>query len=115
MFPSIPGRLVLIVVLAFLIGSVQTGCNSTPTSPDNLDSKTFTSSNDQGHTHTITIQKAEVETAAGISRETSANGHTHTFTMTSAELTNVKNGAAVLITTKDSNGHNHNFTIQKWY
>jgi hypothetical protein len=77
----------------------------------------FTSSSDQGHNHTITIQKTEIQAppAGGISRQTSANGHTHTFTMTEAELTNVKNGTPVVVTTSDSGGHSHNFTIQKWY
>jgi hypothetical protein len=43
------------------------------------------------------------------------NGHTHTFTMSEAELTAVRNGTLVGVTTADTNGHSHNFTIQKWY
>lgn len=99
----------------FLLG-VQAACKNatTPTDPN---SKTFTSSSDQGHTHTITIQKTEVQTppSGGISRQTSANGHTHTFTMSAAELANVNNGTSVTVTTSDSNGHTHNFAIQKWF
>lgn len=98
-----------------LLGVVQAACKNSPTTPTNA--KEFTSSNEQGHTHTITIEKTEIEAppAAGISRQTSANGHTHTFTMTAAELTNVNNGTSVGVRTADSNGHNHNFTIQKWF
>ena len=98
-----------------LLGVVQAACKNSPTTPTNA--KTFTSSNEQGHTHTITIDKTEIEAppAAGISRQTSANGHTHTFTMTAAELTNVNNGSSVGVTTSDSNGHSHTFTIQKWF
>jgi len=100
-----------------LLGVVQAACKNSPTTPTDPNSRVFTSSSDQGHTHTITIQKTEIEAppTAGISRQTSANGHTHTFTMTEAQLTNVKNGTPAAITTADSNGHTHNFTIQKWY
>jgi hypothetical protein len=100
-----------------LLGVVQSACKNSPTTPIDPNSRTFTSSNDQGHTHNITIQKTEIEAppASGISRQTSASGHTHTFTMNQVELTTVKNGTAVVVTTSDSNGHTHNFTIQKWY
>jgi hypothetical protein len=92
------------------------GCKNA-TTPTDLSSKTFTSSSSQGHTHTITIQKTEVESppTGGISRQTSANGHTHTFTMNEAQLASVKNGTSVTVTTSDTNGHTHDFTIQKWY
>jgi len=98
-----------------LLGVVHAACKNSPTIPTNA--KMFTSSSEQGHAHTITIEKTEIESppAGGISRQTSANGHTHTFTMTAVELTDVKNGTAVGVTTADSNGHSHNFTIQKWY
>ncbi len=100
-----------------LLGVVQSACKNSPTTPIDPNSRTFTSSSNQGHTHNITIQKTEIETppAGGLSRQTSANGHTHTFTMNDAELTSVKNGTTVVVTTSDSNGHSHNFTIQKWY
>ncbi len=102
--------------LTVLAGSVLTACKST-TSPTNPTSKTFTSTTSVGHTHTITIQRAEIDAppSAGISRQTSANGHTHTFTMNAAELATVAGGAAVTVTTSDTNGHNHQFTISKWY
>jgi hypothetical protein len=100
-----------------LLGVVQSACKNSPTTPTDPSSKVFTSASTQGHTHTITILRTEVETppAGGISRQTSANGHTHTFTMSEAELTAVRNGTTVTVTTSDTNGHSHNFTIQKWY
>jgi hypothetical protein len=100
-----------------LFGVAQSACKNSPTTPTDPSSKVFTSSSSQGHTHTITILRTEVETppAGGISRQTSANGHTHTFTMSEAELTAVRNGTLVGVTTADSNGHSHDFTIQKWY
>ncbi|MHB8055753.1 MAG: hypothetical protein ACYDH3_10960 [Candidatus Aminicenantales bacterium] len=113
---SAKGWMTAIAVLTILVGGTQVGCKS-PSNPTNPDSKVFTSASTQGHTHTITIQKSEIDNppAGGISRETSANGHTHTFTMSQAELTDVKNGTAVTVTTADTNGHHHEFTIQKWY
>ena len=105
--------------LVALAGSAVTACKSSSTTPSNpTTSNTFTSSNVQNHTHTITIQKTEVETppAGGISRETSsASGHTHTFTMTADDLTNVKAGTVVTVTTADTGGHTHDFVISKWY
>lgn len=92
-------------------------CKSSSTTPTDPNSRVFTSATTQGHTHTITIQRTEIETppTGGISRQTSANGHTHTFTMNEAELLSVKNGTPVAVTTADTNGHSHNFTISKWY
>jgi hypothetical protein len=103
--------------LTSLAGTVLTACKSSSTTPTNPANKTFTSTSSVGHSHTITIQRTEVDTppSAGISRETSANGHTHTFTMSAAELTTVRGGAAVTVTTADSNGHTHDFVISKWY
>jgi hypothetical protein len=107
--------------LVALAGSAVTACKSSSTTPSNPDSHTFTSTgpsdNSSGHTHTITIQKTEVETppAGGISRETSTNGHSHTFTMTAANLADVKAGTAVTVTTSNTSGHTHDFAISKWY
>lgn len=107
--------------LVALAGSAVTACKSSSTTPSNPDSHTFTSTgpsdSSNGHTHTITIQKTEVETppASGISRETSANGHTHTFTMSAAQLATVKGGTGVTVTTSIFAGHTHDFVISKWY
>jgi hypothetical protein len=46
---------------------------------------------------------------------TSSAVHTHSFTMTEVELTNVKGGTPVVVTTGVTNLHTHSFTIQKWY
>ena len=102
---------------AVLLGVVPSACKNSPTTPTDPSSKVFTSASTQGHTHTITILRTEVETppVGGISRQTSSNGHTHTFTMSEAELTAVRNGTPVGVTTADTNGHTHDFTIQKWY
>jgi hypothetical protein len=103
-------------VLAFL-GLMK--CSSNPAGPST--SKTFSSSSENGHSHTYTIQKAEVESppAAGISGSTSStSGHSHSFAMTQAELQSVMGGGTAVITTGsvDSGGlHAHTFTITKWF
>jgi hypothetical protein len=113
--------------LAALAGSVLTSCKSGTTTPTNPTSKAFTSTTANGHAHTFTVQKAEVDTppAGGISRQTSAptdaysGNHTHAFTMTQADLTSVKNGTSVTISSGDYDAgtgpHHHDFTISKWY
>ena len=95
--------------------------SSTPTGPTQPTDKTFTSSSNNGHTHTFTVQKTSVQTppAAGISGDTSSScGHTHTFAMTQAQLQSVMNGGSVDITTGVSSvggDHTHGFTITKWF
>jgi len=78
----------------------------------------LSSSNVQGHSHSVTLQRSEVENppGGGISRETSSNsGHSHTFAMTQAELQSVNGGTAVTVTDSSVQGHSHTYQIQKWF
>lgn len=106
--------------LLTLIMAGITGCGSSTTPPLTI-SKTFVSTFVNSHTHTVTINKADIVTppAAGISEATSSNvGHTHSFAMTQAQLVTVSGGAPVAVTTgvSDSGGpHTHDFTISKWF
>ena len=97
----------------------QAKCGGGPTTPDDpLAQRTFTSTSDTGHTHTITIQRSEVQTpaASGISRQTSSSSaHTHVFAMTQAELQTVLGGGSVVVTTAVADAHTHSFTITKWF
>ena len=94
-------------------------CGGGPTTPSDPNAqRTFTSTNNSGHTHTITIQRSEVQnpSAAGITRQTSSSGgHTHTFTMTQADLQTVNGGGSVVVTTSIADLHDHSFTITKWF
>ena len=75
-----------------LVSLGLTKCSSNPTGPAQPTDKTFTSS--------------------------SNNGHTHTFAMTQAQLQSVMNGGSVDITTGVSSvggDHSHGFTITKWF
>ncbi len=104
--------------LAVAAGLFQTKCSSSSGPSDPGTQRTFTSTSVDGHTHTITITRSEVESApiAGISRATSsASGHTHTFAMTQAQLQGVMGGAATTVNTSTDSAHAHEFTITKWF
>ncbi|MHB8093759.1 MAG: hypothetical protein ACYDH0_02345 [Candidatus Aminicenantales bacterium] len=101
-----------------LMTSLLTRCSSSSSPSNPTTDRTFSSSSENGHTHTITLQKAEVETppASGINRATSSSsGHTHNFVMTQAELQTVLGGGSVVITVSLVDAHVHSFTVTKWF
>lgn len=103
--------------LGVLMTSLFTRCSSSSSPSNPTTDRTFSSSSENGHSHTITLQKAEVETppAAGINRATSSSGHTHNFVMTQAELQTVLGGGSAVITVSLADAHIHTFTITKWF
>lgn len=99
-----------------VLGGSACKSSTTPSTPGT--SKTFTSTDVQYHTHTVTIQRSEIDTppSGGISRQTStASSHSHTFTMSQDQLMSVQGGSSVQIETDVVSGHSHTFTISKWY
>ena len=113
-------RVATVVFLAFLFVILLASCGSKhPTKPQSTaDANVFTSSVTLGHTHTITINKSDIDNppAGGINTVTSVSlGHTHTFMMSQSDLQNVQAGNTDVVTTGDTGGHAHDFTIQKWY
>jgi hypothetical protein len=77
---------------------------------------TFTSSNDLGHTHFVTLQLTELTAppASGVNKTTSnALNHTHTVALTEAELTSIEGGTSVTKTTSEDDNHTHTFTFFK--
>ena len=111
----VTGLLGSIGALAALTQSRCTGSTTPPPPPST--SKTFNSTSVNAHTHSITIDKSEVQTpgAGGISRQTSSTGHTHTFAMTQGELQSVNGGGSVVVTVAVADLHQHTFTINKWF
>jgi len=115
---SLFGMIAGAVFLAFVMAGA-TGCDSS-TTPSG-DSHVFTSTSVNAHSHSVTIDKADVQTPpmAGISESTSSSaGHTHSFAMTEAQLTTVNGGGSVTITTGSSDtggAHTHDITITKWF
>lgn len=96
-----------------------TGCSS-PTEPEIPDTsqKTFTSSSNSGHSHTVSITRTQVENppAEGITLTTSSSGgHTHIFSMNQQQLQNVNNGQTVTVTDSTVSNHSHQYQISKWF
>jgi hypothetical protein len=107
--------------LVAVAGSLATACKSSTTpTPGTSDTKDFISTTVDGHSHTVTLKKTEVQTppAGGISRSTATtNNHYHSFTMSATELTQVNNGTPVEVTTgnADTDLHHHVFHITSWF
>ena len=101
-----------------LAALTQSRCSSSTSPPPPTTQRAFTSTNVNGHTHQITIQRAEVQTppAGGISRQTSSGGgHTHTFTMSQAQLQTCMGGGSVTLNDAVTDLHQHSYTITKWF
>lgn len=93
-------------------------CNGTETPSVPEGGQSFTSTNVDNHTHTVTLARSEVENppAAGITKATSSStGHTHSFSMNQAQLQTVNSGTAVQVIDSLVTGHQHHYTISKWF
>jgi hypothetical protein len=106
-------------VTAAMFAWRSAGCkSSSSTTPPNPDDRAFSSSIVEGHSHSVTVRRTDVETppANGVNyTSTSNSGHTHTVTLTQAQLQDLKNGTAVSVTDSLSSGHSHQYQITKWY
>ncbi len=115
MLASLVGLLPMI-----LLGMIACSGSSSTTTPPN-DTHTFNSTITNYHSHTVTLNKTDVESPpmAGVAGDTSSSsGHTHSYALTQAELTTLMGGGSVTITTGDSSVtglHNHDITFSKWF
>ncbi len=64
-----------------------------------------------GHTHTFTIQCAELSNANGMTYTAVNDTHNHTISLSGGQLATISNGDPVVISFTD--GHAHTFTIMK--
>ncbi len=118
-------RMAVVFAACILIAGFFAGCKSSTTPDSPTDQKVFTSSTELSHSHTITINKSDIQTpgTGGITMTTNSSstygGHTHTFAMTRDQLVSVMGGASVAIVTGVGDGglgaHAHTFTILKWF
>jgi len=77
---------------------------------------TFTTSTDDGHHHTVSLQQSDINTppAAGVTETTSLdNSHTHTVSLTEADLMSIQAGNTVTKTTSEDETplHVHTHTV----
>ena len=102
------------ILLAIPASQVLMACGSD--SGGNPNSLTFTSSLDDNHTHTVSLQLSDITSppAAGATETTSLNqSHTHTVTLTETDFASINAGNTVTKTTSEDEtpGHVHTHTF----
>jgi len=108
-------RLGLLGTLAALIIFAGQACSST-TSDIPFTEKSYYSTTVQGHSHSVTLYRTEIDSAQPILRTTSlVNAHTHNVSLSQAQVQSLKDGANVNVETTVDSGHSHTFSFQKWY
>ena len=97
----------------------QVGCgygdDDSPTAPTDSSGNTFSiiSSNNSGHTHSVTIKKSSVDDPPEMSITlTSSGSHTHQITLTHDNYHTLLDGGVVNKTSTSSSGHTHTFAIK---
>jgi hypothetical protein len=69
-------------------------------------------SDSTGHTHTLTVAASVLQATTPQMFTTSSSGaHTHTVTLSPTQLTTVRNGGSVTVTSSSDNGHSHAYEI----
>lgn len=90
--------------------------SSSPSTPGQT--KDFTSTNVQSHSHTFTMNQSDINSppSGGITRDTSvSSGHSHSVTISQSDLMAMQTGASETITTSVVSSHSHDFTFSKWF
>jgi hypothetical protein len=83
--------------------------------PDaNLGATSFqaSTSDNSGHSHSITVQCSDLSGNSATYTSTSGGGHTHSVTLDSTQLAAIANGDTVMVDTTDG-GHAHTWAIAK--
>jgi hypothetical protein len=109
-------RVGLFGILAAWMIIVGSACSNDITTDIPLTEKSYYSTTVDGHSHSVTITKTEIENAQPILRTTSlVNSHTHIVSLSQEQVQSLKDGATVSVETTVDNGHSHTFSFQKWY
>jgi hypothetical protein len=101
------------VLLAIPASHILMACGSSDNGTQGLQ---FTSSNELGHTHTVTLQLTDLTNppAAGVTKDTSVDmAHMHQVSLTEAELESIELGNSVTKITTNNDNHTHTFTFHK--
>ena len=72
-----------------------------------------TSSSDAGHTHSVCVPNADLETqpATAQYRTSEVSGHSHTLALNKAQLATIAGGGSVQAISGAADGHTHSFTL----
>jgi hypothetical protein len=109
-------RLGLLGTAAAFIIVAGAACSNAITTDIPLTEKSYYSSTVNGHSHSVTILKTEIEAAQPILRTTSlVNSHTHNVSLSQEQVQSLKNGSTVSVETTVDSGHSHTFSFSKWY
>lgn len=109
-------RLGLLGIMAAFIIVAGAACSNTTSTDIPLSEKSYYSSTVNGHSHSVTILKTEIEGGQSFLRTTSlVNSHTHNVSMSQEQVQSLKNGSTVSVETTVDSGHSHTFSFQKWY
>jgi len=106
------------ILLAIPASRVLMACGSDNGS--NPNAFQFTSSLDDGHTHTVELAKVDVSSppvGGRVETTSNNNAHTHTVTLTEADFASINAGNTVTKTTSEDETpghvHTHNFDFKK--
>jgi len=109
---------VFCIILLGAIAYFTAGCKSPESDVPTYDTKTFTSTTVDGHYHTATLTRADIQARpdAGVTvTTTNVSGHTHTLHLTKAQCESINNSISVTVSTSTDSGHSHEFSIANWW
>ncbi|MBN2206519.1 MAG: hypothetical protein JW742_03865 [Candidatus Aminicenantes bacterium] len=112
------GRGARIVAWLGTVAFLAAGCSSPESTVPTYETKTFTSTTVDGHSHTVTLSRSDIQALpeAGLTVTTSSvNNHTHTLSLTKAQCGSVNNSIQVVVETSTANNHSHSFSIANWW
>jgi hypothetical protein len=97
-------------------------CSSSSSPSPTGQTKDFTSTTANGHSHTFTMNRSDIDSppSGGITRDTATTDyHSHSVTVSQSDLMAMQTGASKTVTTSavnaDGSVHTHDFTFSKWY
>ncbi|HTM43643.1 MAG TPA: hypothetical protein VL137_01740 [Polyangiaceae bacterium] len=120
-FFTTAGQLLLVLPAGCALSFTMGGCSSDDECTGETAARSgndflYTSSCNNGHTHTVTITSTELTgpPSSGIIRSSSnTSGHAHTISLTQAELNNINAGQTLIKTSSVVGGHSHDFKFMK--
>jgi len=99
--------------LSIIFGPIA--CSTTEPEEEETTPTTITSIStyENGHSHTIQIERSLVENPPSNGRTfTSTGSHTHSVTLSSSDFQTLSNGSTLTKTSSSSDGHTHGFNFK---
>ena len=92
----------------------QIGCSTSTEPTTTAEGLLFTSSVNNGHSHTVEIKFADVDDPpeGGRTLSTSSTGHLHSVTLSQSDFVALEAGQTVVRNTSTNSGHLHTFSFE---